>query len=66
MSAFLTAADVFRLTGRRRFKAQREALDRLGIRYTTSAKGEPLVRPDALDGAKRPARNRARWDRIGL
>ena len=48
---FLPAADVVRLTGgRERFSAQRRALDRMGIRYTVAANGEPLVRVDALDG----------------
>lgn len=41
---FLTAAEVVRLTGRVRFKAQRRILDGLGIRYIVAGTGEPLVR----------------------
>jgi hypothetical protein len=60
---FLTVADLRRLTGRSRYSAQRRALDRLGIRYTTAATGEPLVRIEALDGKPAQARS-PRWDRI--
>ena len=38
---FLTPPDLLRLTGRRRYAAQRRALDRLGIRYLTALTGEP-------------------------
>ena len=34
---FLTPTDLLRLTGRRRYAAQRRALDRLGIRYLLAA-----------------------------
>ena len=34
---FLSADDLHRLTGRKRFKAQRLALDRLGIRYVAAS-----------------------------
>lgn len=63
---FLPAADVVRLTGgRERFSAQRRALDRMGIRYTVAANGEPLVRVDALDGKPRAAqRSGPRWELI--
>jgi hypothetical protein len=62
---FLSPADLSRLTGRTRYAAQRRALDRLGIRYTLAATGEPLVREDALDGSGKPARNSGpRWDRL--
>jgi len=61
-SAFLSEDDVFRLTGRVRFRAQREALDRLGIAYIASADGRPLVRESALDGRK--TRREPRWDLI--
>jgi hypothetical protein len=62
---FLTAEELRRLTGRKRFRAQREALDRLGIRYTVAATGEPLVLLAALDEPSGKARNRRpRWDRM--
>ena len=65
---FLTAADLLRLTGRRRYKAQRERLRAMGIRYVQAASGEPLVREADLDGGDKSARNDAgpRWDRIGV
>lgn len=60
---FLPRADVQRLTGKVKFSAQRRALDELGIRYTQAATGEPLVRPEALDGKGKAARNRGpRWE----
>jgi hypothetical protein len=60
---FLAREDLRRLTGKVRFGAQRLALDRLGIRYTVAATGEPLVRLSNLDGAKGSARNhQPRWD----
>jgi len=63
---FLTDAEVVRLTGRRRYAAQRRALDSLGIRYVRAATGEPLVRPADLDAPKGKARNRGpKWERIG-
>lgn len=63
---FLTAADLHRLTGRKRFTAQRRALDGLGIAYRVAATGEPLVRAESLDSAPKLARNGGpRWDRIG-
>ena len=65
---FLSADDLHRLTGRKRFKAQRLALDRLGIRYVAASSGEPLVRAGDLDAAGRPAHRQQpghRWDRIG-
>lgn len=62
---FLTPAEVQRLTGRKRFAAQRRALDRLRITYTVAATGEPLVRPAALDGTAGRAQSRGpRWDRL--
>ncbi len=66
MSAFLSPADLVRLTRRKRPGAQRRRLDELGIRYIPSAAGEPLVRPEWLDERGRPAqRSRHRWDLIG-
>lgn len=63
---FLTADELRRLTGKKRFTAQCRALDGLGIRYTKAATGEPLVRQDALDGKPEKGRNSGpRWDRIG-
>lgn len=62
---FLTADDLQRLTGKKRFKAQRRALDRLRIPYRAAATGEPLVRAADLDGTPKSARNRGpRWDRL--
>lgn len=40
---FLSAAELERLTGKKRFSAQRRVLDSLGVPYTTAATGEPLV-----------------------
>lgn len=66
MSAFLTAEDVLRLTGRKRYTAQRRVLAQMGIHYIPAANGEPLVRAAALDAAPQSGRNRGpRWDRIG-
>ena len=60
---FLARQDRRRLTGKIRFGAQRLALDRLGVRYTIAATGEPLVRRSSLDGVQGSARNRKpRWD----
>lgn len=62
---FLTPDELERLTGRRRFSAQRRALDVLRIPYVRAATGEPLVRQDALDGRAGSARNRGpRWERL--
>lgn len=66
---FLTSDEVFRLTKRKRYTAQRRALDAAGIRYVKAADGEPLVRRDALtpevDRKPRLALNRGpRWDRM--
>lgn len=59
---FLPAEAVARLTKRKRFGAQRRALDAMGIRYTPAADGEPLVRQADLDGKPKPARNSGpRW-----
>lgn len=68
MSAFLTADELHRLTGKRRYKAQCRMLVVLGVRFTKAASGEPIVRVDAVDEAGKPAHRRAsgpRWDRIG-
>lgn len=62
---FLTVADLQRITGVSRYSAQRRALDRLGIRYLRAATGEPLVRPEWLDGPGKQAQRGHRWDRIG-
>lgn len=62
---FLTADEVVRLTGKKRWTAQRRALDGMGIAYRLSARGEPLVRQSALDEQPQPGRNRGpRWDRL--
>lgn len=65
MQAFLSRDDVRRLTKRTYFAAQRRALERLGIRYTTAADGEPLVNVEALDVSQARRRNTGpHWDRI--
>lgn len=62
---FLTADELKRLTGKSRYSAQRKVLDERRIRYVQAESGEPLVRPDDLDGAGPRARNRGpRWDRL--
>ena len=66
MSAFLSAEDVRRITGKKRYSAQRRVLDARHIRYTQAENGEPLVRESDLDAKEGPARNRGpNWDRIG-
>lgn len=47
MTTWLPPADVEALTHRRRWSAQARALDRLGIAYSLSAEGGPLVPRDA-------------------
>lgn len=64
---FLTPDDVQRLTGKKRFSAQRRVLDARKIRYTLGGKSgeEPLVRESDLDADGKPAHRRGhRWDRI--
>jgi hypothetical protein len=65
---FLTRDELVRLTGRKRYSAQRRELDRRGIKYIPAASGEPLVRDRDLDAAGQPAhrpRSPHRWDLIG-
>jgi hypothetical protein len=57
-SIFIPREDVERLTGRKKFTAQRRALDRLGIRYVKAADGEPLVRVETLDPSPPKERRR--------
>jgi hypothetical protein len=67
MSAFLDHADIVKITGKTRYTAQRAVLRERRIRFIEAANGQPLVRPEwLLDDKPKPARNRARWDRIGL
>lgn len=62
---FLPRADLIRLTGRKRFSAQRRALDALGIRYTLAATGEPLVREDQIASPGTGGKQRGpNWSRI--
>ena len=64
-AAFLAVDDVRRLTGKKRFAAQRRALEALGIRFRQAATGEPLVREADLDGGADKRRNRGpRWERL--
>lgn len=60
---FLTPAELERLTGRRRFSAQRRELVRLAVPFIHAATGEPLVRrsdwrdwPNPSDSPERRAR----------
>jgi hypothetical protein len=46
MSIYMAKEDVFRLTGKKRFSAQRKRLAILKIQYDLAATGEPLVRTD--------------------
>ena len=63
---FLGPQEVHRLTGKRRFSAQRRALDALKIPYTQAATGEPLVKAESLDAKPKAGQRRGhRWDRIG-
>jgi hypothetical protein len=62
---FLTPGDLERLTGRRRFSAQRRALNALGVPYLIAATGEPLVRADAIDATPAGKPTGHRWDMIG-
>lgn len=65
MSRWLSKEDVFRLTGRRRFTAQRARLKQLQVPFVEAASGEPLVAADAVDGKGAKARNTGpRWDRL--
>lgn len=62
---FLTPDELYRLTGKRRYTAQRKVLDRRKIRYIRAESGEPLVESVSLDVKPVPARNREpRWDRL--
>lgn len=64
---FLTAADIERLTEKKRFTAQCRALDRMKISYTRSASGAPLVRSDTLDSKRaKPPKWEPDWQKIGL
>lgn len=64
-AAWLTAAEVERLTGRKRWTAQRRQLKALGIKHIIAATGEPLVRASDLDADGKPAQRGHRWDMIG-
>jgi len=66
MSIWLEREDVIRLTGRKRFGAQRRALDRMAISYELTADGEPLVRLGYRDAPEPHKRRREpRWHMIG-
>lgn len=60
---FLTPDDVQRLTGKKRFSAQRRVLDGLGVPYTTAVTGEPLVAETAITEGKGKKRT-PRWDLV--
>jgi Domain of unknown function (DUF4224) len=62
-SVYVSPDDIFRITKRRRYRAQRAQLDRLGIRYRNAANGEPLVLESDLDPSTRKTANVGpRWD----
>ena len=70
MPTFLSAAELARLTGKKRRPAQLRALAALGYRkgyhFIVAATGEPLVLRNKLDADGQPAQRRGhRWDRIG-
>jgi Domain of unknown function (DUF4224) len=66
MSAFLSPDELHRVTGKRRYSAQRRVLDQMKIAYRAAASGEPLVRADTLDADGKPQpRAEPRWDKIG-
>lgn len=62
---WLTPAELHRLTGKKRYKAQCKVLAERKIPFKPSAKGEPLVRSDwdQVDAKGKPARPH-RWDMI--
>jgi hypothetical protein len=64
---FLPAADVERLTGKKRWSAQCRALAEAGIRFRRAGAnkdGEPLVLVSDLDAKGKPAQRGHRWDMI--
>lgn len=67
--AWLTPDELYRLTRKKRFSAQRKVLEQSGIPFRVAPNGEPLVREDfdRLDGSGKPARNRKglNWDALG-
>jgi hypothetical protein len=66
VSALLSPDEIARITRCTRPSAQCRKLRALGIRFVPAADGAPLVRPEWLDDAGKPAHRSAhRWDRIG-
>jgi len=68
-SVFLSAADVERITKKKRWAAQCRVLKEKGYKFTRAGAkndGEPLVRADGLDADGKPKQSLGhRWDRIG-
>lgn len=63
---FLTAEDLVRLTGRKRFAAQRRVLEALKIPYRLGGKSgtEPIVREQDLDRKPGLGHRGHRWERL--
>lgn len=62
---FLTAAQLADLTGRVRPRAQRRALERMGIRHHVRPDGRPVVATAALLDAQAPAPIGPDWSALG-
>ena len=64
---WLSAEELYRLTGKIRFTAQRKVLTARKIPFKAASSGEPLVRRDwDLDASGRPEQRKGpRWDKIG-
>lgn len=55
MSAFLSADDVFALTGRKVKSKQIDALRKMGVAFFVNACGKPVVTVAAVEGRKEAA-----------
>lgn len=66
MSVWLSPAELHRLTGKKRYTAQRRVLTERKIPFRCAASGEPLVRADwdRVDATGKPAHRQHRWDRL--
>lgn len=69
-AVWLTPAEVYRVTKKKRWKAQIRALERRGYKkgeqYIVADDGEPLVFVHRLEASAKSASRRGhRWDRIG-
>jgi hypothetical protein len=67
METFLTPAEVEKLTGRKKAKAQLRQLARQGIRAFPDANGKPVVLRASLDESiKSKRRKEPNWDAISV